>query len=210
MLRAAIDIIAEGGVKSVTHRAVAARAKVPVAATTYYFASIQELTEEALRLQISERVTELTEITASAAAGDRLTVEGVARRFAESLVGREHNAVVAQYEVYLEAARTPALRPAVGDALRALRELTENSLRALGARRPEEGAEAFFAMLEGFALHRVTRPDDDTYDADALFEALRALFIGYCLEDSDLERWHEKFRTELASGAALPTQATGR
>jgi DNA-binding transcriptional regulator YbjK len=202
LLRAAIDIIAAGGVKSVTHRAVAAKAGVPVAATTYYFTSIQELTEEALRLQISERVTELTEITATAASGDQLTVEGVARRFAESLVGRDHNAVVAQYEVYLEAARSPALRPAVADALRAFHELTENSLRALGARRPEAGAEAFFAMLDGFAMHRVTRPDEDTNDANALFEALRALFIGYCLEDSDLELWHKKFRTELPSGAA--------
>ena len=180
---------------------------MPVAATTYYFNSIQELTEEALRLQISERVTELTEITATAASGDRLTVEGVARRFAASLVGRDRNAVIAQYEVYLEAARTPALRPAVAEALRAFHELTETSLRALGARRPEAGARAFFAMLEGFAMHRVTRPNDDTDDADALFEALRALFIGYCLDDSDLERWHEKFRTELPSGAELAAGA---
>jgi DNA-binding transcriptional regulator YbjK len=195
LLRAAIDLIAESGVRAVTHRAVAARAGVPVAATTYYFASIQELTEEALRQQISERVAELTEISAQAAEGGR-TIEEVALRFADSLVGRDRNAVIAQFEVYLEAARSPALRPAVADALRSFHELTEASLRALGARRPKEGAAAFFAMLDGFALHRVTQASASPDDAEALFEALRALFIGYVVEDEELAQWHKRFQTE--------------
>ena len=38
LLRAAVALLAEGGVRAVTHRAVADRAGVPLAATTYYFA----------------------------------------------------------------------------------------------------------------------------------------------------------------------------
>lgn len=192
--------------KSVTHRAVAGRAGVPVAATTYYFNSIQELTEEALRLQIGERVAELTAISVTAAGGGR-TVEEVAVRFSEALVGRDVNSVIAQYEVYLEAARSPALRPAVAEALAAFRDLAEMSLQVLGALRPAAGAEAFIAMLDGFAMHRLTRTPDPAADANALFEALRALFIGYAMEDRDLAAWHERLRTEPPRSAAVAAAA---
>jgi len=198
LLRAAIEVLAEGGVKAVTHRAVAKRAGVPVAATTYYFDSIQQLTEDALRLHVADRVADLTRITEAAAEGGR-SVEEVALRFAESLVGRQRESVIGQYEVYLEAARAPALRPAVADALEAFRGLAETSLAVLGAARPAEGAVAFIAMLDGFALHRVARPRDADSDARALFEAMRALFIAYSMTDAELASWHKLFRADLTS-----------
>jgi DNA-binding transcriptional regulator YbjK len=68
LLRAAVDLLADGGPKAVTHRAVAARAGVPQASTTYYFASIQELTDEALRLHLSERTSELQAMITEATA----------------------------------------------------------------------------------------------------------------------------------------------
>ncbi|MFI5426371.1 TetR/AcrR family transcriptional regulator [Aeromicrobium sp. UC242_57] len=43
LLDAAIDLFAEGGSRAITHRAVAARAGLPSATTTYYFESIDEL-----------------------------------------------------------------------------------------------------------------------------------------------------------------------
>lgn len=196
MIRAAIALLAEGGIKAVTHRSVASRAGVPLAATTYYFASIQELTEEALRVHVQERVDELAEISEQAGRGGR-TAEEVARRFASALIGREREAIIAQYEVYLEAARTPALRPAVADALDAFESLAEVSLAALGATRAREGALALLALLDGFQLHRMARPRDADTEAEALFEAMRSLFIGYAIDDAELERWNERFRSDL-------------
>lgn len=53
--RAAADLIAEGGVEALTHRAVAARAGVAVGTTTRYFATIDDLRRHALEY-LAERV----------------------------------------------------------------------------------------------------------------------------------------------------------
>ncbi|TMR88817.1 TetR/AcrR family transcriptional regulator, partial [Nonomuraea basaltis] len=46
-LTAAVDLLTDGGFAAVTHRAVAQRAHLPLAATTYYFASRDQLLAEA-------------------------------------------------------------------------------------------------------------------------------------------------------------------
>jgi TetR/AcrR family transcriptional regulator, regulator of biofilm formation and stress response len=198
---AATEIIAEAGVKAVSHRTVAKRAGVPLAATTYYFSSIQHLTEEALRRHVDARVAELTRITEQAGQGSR-TIEQVALRFADALVDRDRHSVIAQYEVYLEAARTPGLRPAVAEALDAFRALAETSLRVLGAERPAEGAAAFIALIDGFELHCAARPGNPTADAAALFEAMRALFIAYSMPPEELAVWHARLRADLRAAPA--------
>ncbi len=197
LLRAAIGVLAEGGSKAVTHRAVAARAGVPLASTTYYFKSIDELTEEALRLHVTERVAELEALTAEAAEGGR-TVEEIALRFADALVGRSREAMVAQFEVYLEASRVPTLREPVARALLAFEELAARALAALGARRPEEAALAFVAILDGFALHRLARPLDPERDAALLFDAMASLFVAYAMDEDEFEMWRARFRRPLA------------
>jgi hypothetical protein len=76
----------------------------------------------------------------------------------------------------------------VAETLAAFERLTEGALATLGARRPAEGATAFVALIDGFLLHRIARPRPEGEDAAALFEALRALFIAYAMEDRELER----------------------
>ena len=48
IIDAALRIIASRGLPAVTHRTVARQAGVPLAATTYYFASKNEILSEAL------------------------------------------------------------------------------------------------------------------------------------------------------------------
>src|SRR3954467_2180985 len=55
-LEAAADLSAEVGAGAVTHRAVAARAGVPLSTTSYFFSSIDALVTEALRQGVSDRV----------------------------------------------------------------------------------------------------------------------------------------------------------
>lgn len=62
--RAAADLIAEGGVEALTHRAVAARAGVAVGTTTRYFATIDDLRRHALEFlaeSVNEDLAELAE-----------------------------------------------------------------------------------------------------------------------------------------------------
>lgn len=197
LLRAAIELLAEGGARAVTHRAVATRAGVPLAATTYYFESIGHLTEEALRLHVAERVDELRELAADAAAG-RSALD-MAGRFIDALVHRESEAIIAQFEVYLEAARNPALREAVAEALDAFEALAEGALTVIGARRPAAAAAAFVAVVNGFALTRLARPRSEEADSAAMFDAMRSLFICQIMDDSELQSWHERLGRPIDS-----------
>src|SRR5580698_1363770 len=141
LVQAAVALLAEGGVRAITHRAVASRAGVPLASTTYYFESIQQITEEALRVHVSARISELQVLAVEAASGSG-SADEVAEHFVEALLARDSAATIAQFEVYLEAARNPAFRQSVEEALGAFEELAFVTLSALGARRPAQAAAA--------------------------------------------------------------------
>jgi DNA-binding transcriptional regulator YbjK len=204
LLRAAVALIAEGGVRAVTHRAVADRAGVPLAATTYYFASIQQLTEEVLRLHVRERVSELQVLAESAATGSG-TADQVAERFVAALLARDRDATIAQFEVYLEAARNPALRQCVAGALDAFESLARAALAALGARRPAEAAAAFVAVINGFALNGLARPRPAEADSAALLATMRSLFISQIMDDDEAARWLARLREPITGrGSSSP------
>jgi DNA-binding transcriptional regulator YbjK len=194
LLRATIELLGETGAKSVTHRAVAERAGVPLASTTYYFASVQQLVEEALKLHVSERVTQLQGMAALALSATGASAQDIAKRLAEVLVAAPTPILMAQYQLYLEAGRNPALQPAVAEALTAFEALAASVLAALGGRDPRAAAEATVALLDGFALHRVARPRDPEREAAALFVALRALFLEQVMEPATRDDLHERLR----------------
>jgi len=199
LLRAAIELIGETGAKSVTSRAVADRAGVPLASTTYYFRSVHQLVEEALTLHVAERVAELRGLAAVALQSGGASAADIAERLAEVLVAAPRPILVAQYQMYLEAGRNPALQPAVADALSAFEGLAAGVLAALGARDPEGAAEAFVALLDGFALHRLARPGDPEREAAALFAAMRALFLEQVMDAAEREALHERLRGPLGA-----------
>jgi DNA-binding transcriptional regulator YbjK len=196
LLRAAVALIAEEGVRAVTHRAVAARARVPLAATTYYFESIQQLTEEALRRHVTDRIGELNKLAEAAASGSR-TAEQVARRFVRALLARDRDSTIAQFEVFLEAARNPALQESVTEAIDAFEQLAYVTVSALGARRPAQAAAAFVAVVNGFLLNGLARPRPAEADADDLLEAMRALFIFQIMDDGELGRWNDQLNQPI-------------
>lgn len=187
--------------RAVTARAVAARAGVPLAATSYYFDSIQHLTEEALRRHIIDRVAELEALAGSAATGTR-TAEQVGERFVEVLLARDRDATIAQFEVYLEAARNPALQDCVADSLDAFERLAYHTLAALGARHPAEAAAAFVAVVNGFAINGLARPRPPEADGAALLDAMRALFIHQLMDDAEAARWQARLDAPLPTPPA--------
>jgi len=199
LLRAAVELLADGGPRAVTHRAVAARAGVPQASTTYYFDSIQQLTDEALRLHLSERRAELQAMIASAT-GKGQSTEQIARLLAESLITRSREIAIAQFEMYMQAGRNPELRTHVEETLGSFEHLAESVLAFLGAREPERAAPVFVALIDGFLLHRVARPGNEQADAVALFDALRALFISYVMDEAEFEQWLDRFNRAFAAG----------
>src|ERR1700728_3741993 len=201
LLRAAVDLLADGGPKAVTHRAVAARAGVPQASTTYYFASIQQLTDEALRLHLSERTGELQAmITEATAKGG--SAEDIARVLAEMLITRSRDIAIAQFEVYMQAGRNPDLRDHVAKTLGAFERIAGTVLGFLGVREPEKAAPVFVALIDGYLLHRVARPDQVQEDAIGLFEAMRALFIAYVMDEAEFDLWRNRMNQVFAAGGS--------
>src|SRR4051812_9570482 len=96
ILQAALRLISERGVGAGTHRAVAEEADVPLASTTYYFDSLDELLDGALHLFVDEEATRLTALAERLQGQDLAPVE-IARLFQAEL---EPDA--AQFELYVE------------------------------------------------------------------------------------------------------------
>jgi DNA-binding transcriptional regulator YbjK len=203
LLRSAIELLGETGARSVTHRAVAVRAGVPLASTTYYFRSVHELIEEALKLHVAERVAELEGLVEVALSATGAGVTQIAERMAAVLVAAPTPTLVAQYQMYLEAGRNNALQPAASEALAAFEGLIARVLAALGAREPQAAAEAFFALFDGFALHRLARPRDPEQEAAALFVAMRALFLEQVMDPAARDELHEQLRRPLGSPSGV-------
>jgi len=177
ILEAALKVIGRGGIAAVTHRTVADVAEVPLGSLTYYFASKDDLLREALLLFAEEETARLR------ALGEALAREApgpaeIARHFAAALAG-DDPAQVAQFELYLEAARNPELREAAATCFAAYEEVCAAALRAAGAPDPGGLAATFVALADGMGLRRIATPDGIAQPslADgfvALFEALAA------------------------------------
>jgi len=107
IVSAAAELIIEIGVEALTHRKVAARAGVPLGATTQYFATLDDLRGAALQALAEEVDTRLDE-TRRAAEADGVTPDALARLVIEGL--QDARAVQADRAVVTAAVHDPRLR----------------------------------------------------------------------------------------------------
>jgi DNA-binding transcriptional regulator YbjK len=172
ILRAALTVIAREGVAGVTHRTVAEEAGVPLGSLTYYFASKQDLLRDALRLHVHEDVGRLRELTdallASGATGEQV-VDAFIAQFEAGTPD------VAQFELYLEAARDPELAEVATESLRAYQEVAELALRAAGVGDPAAAAGMVVAMIDGVGVHQAAAGEQAPELRTVLPVLLRAL-----------------------------------
>jgi len=110
LVSAAAELLCEGGFDAVRHRAVARRAGLPLASTTYYFSSLDELVENAVEhigvveaTQLRARVQELPRRRRSTGATADLLLELLAGE-------KSSDQLISRYERYIACARHPALR----------------------------------------------------------------------------------------------------
>ena len=162
IIDAAVRIIATRGLPSLTHRAVADEANVPLAATTYYFTSKDEILREALeelaRVEVA-RLSELAQRIREIESADELGTLVAAALFPEPEEGERR--WLAQFEIYLEAVRNPALRPAVEHWRTAFVEVAASALKVAGAADPEARAQLAVAGINGLLLDRVRELGSD-------------------------------------------------
>jgi DNA-binding transcriptional regulator YbjK len=141
LIEATLAVIERDGVGGVSHRAVSQLAKVSPSAALHHFATLDDLLVAALVSASEESMTAIADVQDVDGLTGLLTNEVVHHR------GR----FVALFQLYLLAARRPALRP---EAYRWIGAVEETAKR-LGA--DEVGARAVAAALDGLGLQALIR-----------------------------------------------------
>jgi len=175
ILHATLALIERGGVEAVTHRAVGEASGVPLGSVTYYFPTKDQLLREALECWVSEEVSRLSSV-AEAIEREQLSPEEGAARWSELLRGNDPHQI-AQFDLYLQAARDPSLRDAAAEAFAAYERVAGAALRAAGLS-PEDAervAALFVALADGLGLRRLAAPGAGPAADEALFELFEAL-----------------------------------
>ncbi|SHF17434.1 TetR/AcrR family transcriptional regulator [Streptoalloteichus hindustanus] len=111
LIEATLRVVAREGVAGVSHRTVAREAGVPATAAAYYFHGIDDLLTAALSICMDEDADRLRAI-AAAADGTPRGLRALAELMGE-IVTPQPSRLLAEYELFLLAARAPELRKPV-------------------------------------------------------------------------------------------------
>lgn len=181
LLTAAIELFAEGGSRAITHRAVAARAGLPPATTTYYFESIDELIREALGAHIDQWSRDLEALAAvdgAASASLDDTFAFISHVFAV----RGPEVAALELAIFLAAARVPELRDNAATAMQALENFTAKLLERAGVREPGDVAASIVTLVIGTALRRQSGLYTEEAEARLLVSAIRGLVAAHVID----------------------------
>ena len=85
---------------------------------------------------------------------------------------------IAQFDLYLQAARDPSLRSAAAEAFAAYERVAAAALRAAGLADPERVAALFVALADGLGLRRLAAPGAGPAADEALVELFEAFGRG--------------------------------
>jgi DNA-binding transcriptional regulator YbjK len=180
LLEAAIHLIGAHGLDAVTHRAVAAEAGVPAASTSYYFRSKDELIDEALRTLATREIARLRERRGAMGdgAGDLDAVaEALSRWIEEQLTPEGRVAMLAQYQLQLEAARRPEARAILALWKDGTDDLAETAMRSLGAADVRTSGILLVCAIDGLRL-RLMASGHEPLQGPELRAVMRALLRG--------------------------------
>ncbi|MFD7298286.1 TetR/AcrR family transcriptional regulator [Streptomyces sp. NPDC059897] len=146
---AALTLLAERGMRGLTHRAVDEAAGLPQGSTSNHARTRLALLEAAVRrLAVREgQVLSVDELPDSAGGLDSL-VDGMALALHRYL-DRHPQLLVCRYELALEATRRPELRSFFDETGRQFREPLTALLRAAGSTTPERHTLSLVAWTEG-------------------------------------------------------------
>ncbi|WP_196054710.1 TetR/AcrR family transcriptional regulator [Nocardia aurantiaca] len=172
---AAIDTLAEAGMRGLTHRAVDQAAGLPEGSCSNHFRTRESLLEAAV-----DRLADRDAIELALRPPDATDPDEVARLLTD-LVTKwttvDRTRMLARYELALESTRRPKLRRALRDSGLRFRAMAADLLAGLGADEPQVRAHAFIACLDGLIFDRLAGAGEP--DTQQIYEALRILLRGY-------------------------------
>lgn len=152
LLRATVVIVANGGLRALTYRAVAAEAGVSHGLVRHHFGTRDQLIADAMDFAIDESLRGSNMLDTGSSAAD--FASGI-----ELLAERDGDIQAFQYELLLEARRRPELRPHAERHYRAYHEAISQQLRRLGAE--DDGlADLIWFVLDAIVFKQLVVPGD--------------------------------------------------
>jgi DNA-binding transcriptional regulator YbjK len=160
LLDAAIQVLAERGVRGLTHRAVDAAAAVPAGSTSNHFR-----TRDALFDAVVARIPEVErahfeDFVARVCPTTPLELARTMAQYAVHTTGSPHRAVtMARYAILVEAGIQPSLRPQLFAGGARINVWFNNWLKIAGCADPERDAPILMNHWTGVVLHQLAMPD---------------------------------------------------
>ncbi|MDR7302150.1 TetR/AcrR family transcriptional regulator [Haloactinomyces albus] len=160
---AAARLLAEGGFESIRHRAVAERAELPLASTTYYFDSLDDLIAAAVEHEAQEELEEgrrrLTELTDAHA-------DTMIELMLDLLLGpRSGNGgaeqVLLRYERLVGSPRRPHLAPLMRELSAQLHDLLAEVLARCGRDLDRKHLLELIMLVDGAVVNALIESDPD-------------------------------------------------
>ena len=163
LVAAAAELLRTGGFEAVRHRAVAEKAGLPLASTTYYFASLDDLVVAAVehsgRAELAEVRAELEALPPGAGLDD------VAELVLDQLLGRESRrspeAVILRYERFVGAGRRPYLAPLMREMRAEFDALLVAVLGRAGVTLDHRALMRLVALVDGTVVNSLIEADPD-------------------------------------------------
>lgn len=169
LVEAAAALLVEGGFEAVRHRAVAERAGLPLASTTYYFDSLDELITAAVenhgRTELVRGNALLEELPTR-----QRGVESVIDLVLDQLLGppagdRDAELVLLRYERLVATFRRPYLRPLMRTLGAELRGLLHEVFARSGTHLDEPRLEQLIALVDGAVVNALIEINPDPRSA---------------------------------------------
>ncbi|MCX4234980.1 MULTISPECIES: TetR/AcrR family transcriptional regulator [Streptomyces] len=161
IIGATLDLIAEEGIASVSHRKIAARAGVPLGSMTYHFSGMDELLREAFT-RFADHIVAVFDAHLAAPADRDQARQAVADLVHVLSEGSQRDLVLTQ-ELYTLAARRPVYRELTHEWMGRSRTHLEKHFDPDTARQLD-------ALIEGLTLHRAL--DNEPHDRALTLEAI--------------------------------------
>lgn len=173
LVTAAAELLTEGGFDAIRHRAVAERAGLPLASTTYYFDSLDDLVTAAVEEQGRAELDKGRQCLDDLVTRDR-GVDALVDLVLELLLGPQHDdravdaeAVLLRYERLVATGRRTYLRPLMRTLNAELNELLTEIFARSGTPVGAVELERLIALVDGAVVNALVAVDPEPRAAAA-------------------------------------------
>lgn len=165
LVEAASALLVEGGFDTVRHRAVAERAGLPLASTTYYFDSLDELIAAAVEHH-SRGELDRGHALLEALPAERRDLDSIIDLVLDQLLGpvagdRDAELVLLRYERLVATFRRPYLRPLMRTLGTELRGLLREVFARSGVSVDDRRLEQLIALVDGAVVNALIEVNPD-------------------------------------------------